>query len=230
MKHDWRNWFGRRFGCILAGCLVAPAFAADPGPLELPPPHQTGGMPLMQALKERQTQRNFKTDPLDAQQLSDLLWAAFGINRPTIDHRTAPSAMNSQEVEIYVATRDGLFHYEPKPHRLQPAGNRDLRVLSGGGDFAGVAPVTLIYVADLAKLTKANPDRREFYAATDTGFISQNVYLYCASAGLATVVHDLDRAPLSRAMGLRPDQEIILAQAVGFSLPPTAPAAPANPK
>ena len=230
MKHHRLNGFQRTLDFILACGLAALASAADLKPRELPPPHQTGGMPLLQALKERQTQRNFKTDPLDAQQLSDLLWAAFGINRPAIDHRTAPSAMNSQEVEIYVATRDGLFHYEPKPHRLQPAGDRDLRGLTGGGDFAGVAPVTLIFVADLAKLTKANPDRREFYAATDTGFISQNVYLYCASAGLATVVHDLDRSPLSRAMGLRPDQEIILAQAVGFPLPSTAPAPPTNPK
>ena len=229
MKPHPPNW-SAFLGSLLIGILATSASAADLKPIELPPPHQTGGMPVMQALKERQTQRNFKTDPLDAQQLSDLLWAAFGINRPAIDHRTAPSAMNAQEVEIYVATRDGLFHYEAKPHRLQPAGDRDLRVLTGGGDFAGVAPITLIYVADLAKLTKANPDRREFYGAVDTGFISQNVYLYCASAGLATVVHDLDRAPLSRAMSLPPDQEIILAQAVGLPLPPTAPAAPATQK
>jgi nitroreductase len=218
---------------VLVSACVQAALAADLKPIDLPPPHQSGGLPLMQAFRERQTQRDFKTNALGTQQLSDLLWAAFGINRPATDHRTAPSAMNSQEVDIYVALPNGLFLYDPKPHRLQPVWAADLRAMTGGGDFAKVAPVALIYVADLARLTKvtkASPERKEFYATVDTGFVSQNVYLLCASAGLATVVHDLDRAPLSRAMNLRPDQRIVLAQAVGYPAPVSPASATARPR
>ncbi len=215
---------------VLVGACVRAALAADLKPIDLPPPHQSGGLPLMQALKERQTRRDFQTNTLSAQQLSDLLWAAFGINRPATDHRTAPSAMNSQEVDIYAATAGGLFLYEPGPHRLRPVLAADLRAMTDGGDFSKVAPVALIYVADLARLTKASPERKEFYATVDTGFVSQNVYLFCASAGLATVVHDLDRAPLSRAMNLRPDQRIVLAQAVGHPAPVSPAPATARPR
>ena len=125
--------------------------------------------------------------------------------------------MNSQEVDIYVALPEGLYVYDAKPNRLQPVLARDLRSLTTGQAAFTEAPVTLIFVADLARLTKAKPESQRFYADVDTGYISQNVYLFCASEGLATVVHDLERAPLLAAMELRPEQQIILAQAVGFS-------------
>jgi len=190
--------------------------AADLEPLPLPPPHTDGGKPLMQALLARQSTREFSPLPLDPPALSNLLWAAFGINRPEIDHRTAPSAMNSQEIDIYVALADGVFLYNAKAHRLDPVVGGDLRANTGGQDFNKVAPVALVFVADLARMTKAKPEAKEPYAWVDTGYISQNVYLYCASAGLATVVHELaDRQPLMDALKLRPDQRIILAQAVG---------------
>ena len=198
-------------------CLsVMVAKAQDLKPIPLPAPQTEGGKPLMQALKQRRTVRELKPGKLPPQVLANLLWAGFGINRPESEHRTAPSAMNSQEVDIYVALPEGLYVYEAKPHQLKPVLNQDLRAKTSGQPFATNAAVVLIYVADLPRLAKAKPEQRPFYAGIDTGFISQNIYLYCASEGLATVVHDLDRAPLAAAMKLRPEQKIILAQAVGY--------------
>ena len=200
----------------LLAVMVSQA-AADMKPMSLPPPHTDGGKPLMQALRERQSKREFSPQPLQPQELSDLLWAAFGINRPEIDHRTAPSAMNSQEIDIYVALAEGVYLYNAKAHRLDPVAEGDMRAKTGAQDFVKVAPVELVYVADLARMVKPKPEAKEPYAWADTGSISQNVYLSCASAGMATVVHELgDRQPLVEAWKLRPDQRIILAQAVGF--------------
>ena len=208
-----------RVAAILPAALLAVLVsqaAADLQPLVLPPPHTDGGKPLMQALAERQSMREFSPKALGPQQLSDMLWAAFGINRPAIDHRTAPSAMNSQEIDIYVALADGVFLYNAKANRLDPVAEGDMRAKTGGQDFIKVAPVPLVFVADFARMVKAKPEAKEPYAWADTGSISQNVYLYCASAGLATVVHELgERQPLVDALKLRPGQHIILAQAVG---------------
>ena len=208
---------------LLIGLCSLAAAAATYGAEELvtlPRPRTAGGKPLFEAVSERRTTREFTTNRLDPQCLSDLLWVACGVNRPATGGRTAPSAMNSQEIDIYVATPDGLFRYEPKAHLLSRVGAEDVRALTSGQEFARVAPVTLIYVADLNRMTKARPEQREFYAGMDTGFISQNVYLFCASERLATVVHDLDRPPLAKVAKLGPDQRIILAQAVGFPAPP----------
>lgn len=186
----------------------------------LPAPRLEAGRPLMRVLKDRQTTREFLTNALPAQALSELLWAGFGVNRPATDHRTAPSAMNSQEIDVYVATPEGVFLYEAKGHQLRRVLSKDVRGLTGGGAFAPVAPVTLIFVADYARMTKARPEQKELYAGMDAAFVSQNVYLYCASEGLGTVVHDLDRAPLARQLPLRPEQRIVLAQAVGLPAAP----------
>jgi nitroreductase len=185
-------------------------------PIPLPAPQTDGGKPLMQTLKQRRTTRELKPDKLPPQVLANLLWAAYGINRPESGHRTAPSAMNSQEVDLYVALPEGLYVYEAKPHTLKPVLDKDLRDRTSGQAFATNAPVVFIFVADLPRLTKAKPDQREFYAAIDTGFISQNIYLCCASEGLATVVYALDRPPLAAAMKLRPEQKVMLAQAIGY--------------
>ena len=195
---------------------VAGTEAGELKPISLPPPQTAGGKPLMEALQQRRTTRELKSEKLPMQVLADLLWAGFGINRPGTGHRTAPSAMNSQEMDVYVALPEGLYVYDAKPHQLKPVLDQDLRARTSGQAFATNAPVVLIYVADLPRLTKAKPDQREFYAGIDTGFISQNIYLYCASKGLATVVYALDRAPLAAAMKLRPEQKVILAQAVGY--------------
>lgn len=192
------------------------SIADDLGTKALIAPQMTGGKPVMQALKERRSIRDFKPDALSEQPMSDLLWAAFGMNRPEIDHRTAPSAQNTQDVDIYVAMADGLYVYEAKPHRLKKVSNQDVRILTSGQPFGKVAPIQLVYVSDFARMPKVDPGLRDLYAGVDTGCIVQNVYLYCASAGLATVVHELDRAPLAKAMNLRTDQRIVVAQAVGW--------------
>jgi SagB-type dehydrogenase family enzyme len=190
-------------------------------PQQLPAPQTDGGRPLMQALKDRSTSRSFSARKLPPQVISNLLWAAFGVNRPDTGKRTAPSAMNWQEIDVYVSLADGLFRYEAKGHRLDPVLAKDIRALTGRQPFVAGAPVNLIFVADRARMGKASKEDHDLYAAAATGFISQNVYLFCASEGLATVVRgSIDREALAKAMGLRPDQRVILAQTVGY--PPDA--------
>jgi len=200
---------------VLALSSSAPR-GQDLTPISLPPPRTEGGKPLMEALKLRRSSREFKPVNLSDQGLADLLWAAFGINRPESGRRTAPSAMNSQEVDLYVALPRGLYVYGAKANELKPVSAEDVRAKTNGQPSIKNAPVVLIFVADLSRLDKANPQMRPLYADFAAGCISQNVYLYCASAGLATFVYDLNRAPLAATLKLKPDQRIILAQAVGF--------------
>jgi SagB-type dehydrogenase family enzyme len=198
----------------LAGLLLVAisVSAQEQKPIVLPKPQTDGGKPLMQVLKERKSGRDFSPEKLPPQMLSNLLWAAWGVNRPD-GRRTAPSASNRQEIDIYVATADGLYLYNAKDHQLDPVLKEDIRAAAGRQPFVGQAPLNLIYVADQAKMNR--PDDTMAYA--DTGFISQNVYLYCASEGLATVVRgSVDRESLAKVMKLRPEQKITLAQTVGY--------------
>ncbi len=196
---------------LSAGSLLA----QDLKPIQLPQPQTEGGRPLMQALRDRKTTRDFAPDKLPQQLLSNLLWAAFGVNRAD-GKRTAPSAMNWQEIDIYVATGDGLFLYNAKANRLDPVLAQDVRSATGTQPFVAMAPLNLVYVADLAK-ARSGPDTALFTAA-DAGFISQNVYLFCSSENLATVVRgSIDRAALAKTMKLRPNQKILLAQTVGYA-------------
>jgi SagB-type dehydrogenase family enzyme len=185
--------------------------------LPLPPPQTSGGRPLMQVLKDRHSTREFSAEKLPPQVLSNLLWAAFGVNRADSGKRTAPSAMNWQEIDIYVATENGLYVYDAKANALNLVLNQDVRGATGEQPFAKEAPVDLVYVADLAKTGKASGEDQTLYTAADTGFIAQNVYLFSASEGLAVVVRgSVDRPALAKLMKLRPDQKIILAQTVGY--------------
>ena len=183
----------------------------------LPKPRTEGGMPLMETLKKRHSSRQFDARPLPDQVLSDLLWAACGVNRPD-GRRTAPTAVNWQEIDVYVARADGLWLFDAKAHDLKLVVDRDLRALTGRQAFVKDAPVNLVFVADLSKMGRPGPEADKMvYAAADTGFISQNVYLFCASEGLATVVRgSVDKPALAGAMNLREDQRIILAQSVGY--------------
>jgi len=187
----------------------------------LPRPRMTGGKPLMDALRERHSTRSFDSRLLPPQTLSDLLWAAFGINRPESGKRTAPSAVNWQEIDIYVCLPGGTFLYDASAHSLKPVVTDDLRAACGTQPFVATAPVVLVYVADGARMgTRTDPETRAFYAAADTGFISQNVYLFCASEGLATVVIGMvDKTNLARKLGLKPEQKVILTQPVGYPKP-----------
>ncbi len=201
---------------LLIAVSATVAQAQDLQAIKLPAPEKTGGKPLMEALADRKTDRSFSGRDLPDQVLSNLLWAAFGINRPD-GRRTAPSAMNWQEIDVYVALKKGMYRYDPKAHTLEPVVSGDLRAATGGQSFVGDAPLNLVYVADLSKMGSSPEDAKLRTAFADTGFIAQNVYLFCASEGLANVVRGLvDRDSLGPKMNLRSDQRIILAHTVGY--------------
>ena len=197
--------------------FIAVSWAAELLPIKLPPPNLNSGKSLMQSLQARKSSRDFSTKKLPVEVLSNLLWAACGINGPESGRRTAPSAVNWQKVDIYVAMADGLYLYNAKEHVLKPVINQDIRALTGKQTFVKDAPVNLIYVADYSRMGGANAEERNSYSAADTAFIAQNVYLYCASEGLATVVRgSIYRDVLAKAMQLRDNQRIILSQTVGY--------------
>lgn len=209
-------------GCILvflsATLLVNPnmAFGEEQKTIQLPKP-QIADNPLMQILAKRSSSREFSSKMLPLNILSNMLWAASGINRPESGRRTAPSAKNMQEIDVYVATAEGLYVYDAKANLLKPILAKDIRGMTGTQGFVKEAAVNLIYVADYSKMGSLSDEAKNMYAAADTGFISENVYLYCASKGLSTVVRaGIDRPTLAKAMGLRTDQKIVLAQSVGY--------------
>jgi len=183
--------------------------AQDLKPIQLPKPQITGGMPLMQALSARQTTRAFQDKPLPLQTLSNLLWAAFGVNRPREVKpglgRTAPSAMNRQEVELYVLLADGVYVYEAEANRLRPVEAGDMRAKVSPAAAANAA-VTIAYVAD-AKLD---------FAQIDTGFIGQNVYLFAASEGLNAWIYAFHGQDVAAILKLPEGRKGICAQSVGY--------------
>jgi SagB-type dehydrogenase family enzyme len=204
-------------GTMLAAIQPKALFAGQADAIRLPSPSGDDAGSLMAALKNRKSIRSFSSRPLPQQMLSNLLWAAFGVNRPDSGFRTAPSPMNSQEIEIYAATAEGLYLYDPHFHQLIQLNNDDIRRYCGKQGFVATAPLNLIFVADFARLGNRDEEKKLFYAAADTGFISQNVYLFCAASGLGTVVRDwVDRPLLAAKMNLRKAQRIILAQTVGY--------------
>ena len=183
----------------------------------LPPPALPGGKTLEEALRARQSSRSYADKDIPADVLSGLLWAACGVNRKESGKRTAPSAVNKQEIDVWVAKKDGLFLYEPKDHMLSRKGSEDIRALTGTQSYVAEAPLDLIYVADIAKVAGKTDQDRSNLAWADTGYVSQNVYLYCAVMGLGTVVRaSIDLPALSKAMGLGEKQHIIMAQCVGY--------------
>jgi hypothetical protein len=137
---------------VVAVLFVCPFLAAgeEPKPVQLLKPQMEIGKPLMQVLRDRTSSRAFSPDKLPNQVLSNMLWAAFGVNRPESGMRTAPSAVNAQEIDIYVATAEGLYLYDAKAHALKPVLSEDIRVLTGKQSYVREAPVNLIYVADFA--------------------------------------------------------------------------------
>ena len=207
-----------------AGLLSSGAFAAtqtvlaqEAGAVELPPPRTDGGKPLIQALRLRRSIREYADKPLGAQILSDLLWAAFGINRPTMGDRTAPHWRHVMVIDIYAAMADGVWLYEPKRHALIPYLRTDIRAQTGTQDFVGTAPLDLIYVAHGERMQDISAEERRLYASVDTGFIGQNVYLFCASEGLATVFRGaVDYQRLAITMKLGAEQFVTFAQTVGY--------------
>ena len=172
---------------------------------QLPEPQTNGGKPLMEALKDRKTSRSFSDRPLEPQMLSDMLWAAFGINRPAEGKRTAPTAMNRQDIDVYVLDAAGVWRYEAKENALIPVLEKDLRSVMDSQPFAAKAPVTLLYVAE-----------NNVTSGMHAGSLYQNVGLFCASAGLNNVVRRMDKDQLTQALPLPAGKEVIVSQSVGY--------------
>jgi len=202
-------FFRRAIMPVFAGLLLAASAVGQQAAIQLPAPQTTGGMPLMQALAQRQTTRAFADKPLPPQTLSNLLWAAFGVNRPRAVKaglgRTAPSAMNKQEVELDVVLADGAYVYEAEQNRLRPVAAGDARGKIGTGAAAHAA-VTIVYVAD-AKLD---------FAQVDTGFIGQNVYLFAASEGLNAWFYAFHGPDVAATLKLPEGRKPLYGQSVGY--------------
>ncbi len=182
--------------------------------IRLPEPKKSGGKPLMEALAERKSTREFSPEALSYQQISDLLWAGNGINRDN-GKRTAPSARNCQEIDMYVVLPEGIYLYDPKANilLLKKTGKflQDMIMQ----EFDPVPPILLIFVANYDKMVNMTPENMEFYGATDCGYVSQNIYLYCASENLNTVVLGrIDREKIKQLIGF--NGKAILAQPVGL--------------
>lgn len=207
-----------KFALGLMGQLRPKPAVGDAAPsINLLPPDTQGGIPLMEALRERASRRDFSSQALPDALLSSLLWAANGINRAADGGRTAPSALNAQEIDIFVALPAGAYRYEASGHRLQLVATTDLRRVTGYQDFVDTAPVDLVYVADYTRMSRVPVAQRESLASVAAGAIAQNVYLFCASAGLSTVLRAwIDRSALADALGLTHDQQVLLSQTVGY--------------
>ena len=207
---------------VTAGVFAAAAGSAAgtggqvPEPLQLPPPRTEGGMPLLSTLKLRRSTREYSDRSLPPQILSDVLWAGFGINRPNGD-RTAPYWRHIMVIDIYLAMRDGVWIYDPKAHALVPHLAADVRAQTGLQDFVGTAPLNLVYVAHGERMGDLPAEDRRLYASVDSGFIGQNVYLYCASQGLASVFRGaVDYPKLAKILLLPEQQFVTFAQTVGY--------------
>ena len=183
--------------------------------IHLPTPEYGSGLPLMEALQRRATSRSFLPEPLTLQEISNILWAANGVNRPQLGLRTAPSARNAQEIDIYVFIEKGVYLYNAEKHMLMPIVNKDFRRELSDQKFFVDVPMVLAYVANFDKMEKFSDEAKEFYSATDVGFVSQNVYLYCASAKLSTVVCGMfDKDLLKKVLTIK-NGKPLLVQPVG---------------
>ena len=201
---------------IFCSVLLLPAFGQESKPVQLPKPKLQSSKSLVQALKERKTLREFGPGKISDQRLSNLLWAAWGINRPD-SRRTAPSALNKQEMDVYVATAQGIYLYDAKGNTLIPVVSGDNRAQTYTQAPFKDAPLHLVYVADLAKMAEGEEGNKMILAAMDTGFIAENAYLYCASDGLNTGFRvSIDKEKLGQTLKLKPTQRIMGAQSVGL--------------
>jgi nitroreductase len=193
-----------------------PARGDAAGRIALPAPQTQGGMPLLEALSKRHSAREFASAELSLPVLSNLLWAASGINRPN-KGRTWPSALNAQEIDLYVALPSGAYLYEAENNALNLAAAADLRRITGYQDFVDDAPLDLVLVANYGRMKLVPVTQREGFASVAAGAIVQNTYLFAANAGLATVIRAwIDREAIAKALGLTHDQHVLLSQTVGF--------------
>jgi SagB-type dehydrogenase family enzyme len=187
--------------------------------IKLNPPDLNKGISVMQALKKRKTQRDISDKKLTLQQLSDLLWAADGINRPD-GKRTAPAAIALYSVDIYVVLPEGVYLYDVARHELKPVAKGDFRKLAGTQDFVFIAPVNLVYVLNVKSWRNApmpvSDEKRDLWVHIEVGLVTQNVNLYCASEGLGATVRGLiDQKKFGEVIKVRPEQ-VVLAHTIGY--------------
>ena len=185
-------------------------------PIKLTKPNLDRSKPLMQALQQRQSTKQYDAKPIGMDTLSNLLWAAMGINRPDSGKLTIATASNCQDMDIYVVLKKGVYRYQAKDHSLKPVLSQDVRALAATQSYAQKAAVQLVYVSDYSRMDDRFAAKKPIYSAFHAGSISQNVYLYCASEGLGAVVRDgVNRSALHKALELTDDQVIVMAQTVG---------------
>ena len=212
----------RRVAILGAAALaMAPVLAAAQSqaqqPIALPPPRADFGKSLAQALKLRRSIREYDPRPLSPQVLSELLWSAYGVNRPSTADRTAPSWRHARETDVFAVMAEGVWRYDALKHVLVPHMAGDVRAQTGVQDFVGTAPLNLVYVSNAEHMSGVSREEQHRFAAADIGFIGQNVYLYCASEGLACVFRaSLDTVRLARTLGLDETQFIMFSQTVGY--------------
>jgi len=210
----------RRAAILSAAALaMAPTLAAaqTQQPITLPPPRDDFGKSLAQALKLRRSLREYDPKPLSPQVLSELLWSAYGVNRPATADRTAPSWRHARETDVFAVMAEGVWRYDAIRHVLVPQLAGDVRAQTGVQDFVGTAPLNLVYVSNAEHMSGVSREEQHRFAAADIGFIGQNVYLYCASEGLACVLRaSLDTDRLARTLNLAETQFIMFSQTVGY--------------
>lgn len=204
--------------CILLGCMCSvSSYAQMPETIKLKAPDKDRGVSIMKAFEQRQSDREFSEKKLDLQDLSDLLWAANGINRPESGKRTAPSAMNRQDIDVYVCMAEGAYIYEAAQHQLRLVTTKDLRpAVAAGQDWVKEAPVALVLVSDIAKFG-GDARHQMLTGALDAGIVSENIALFCAGMGLATVPRmTMDQNELRKSLQLKDSQYPLLNNPVGY--------------
>jgi SagB-type dehydrogenase family enzyme len=205
----------------LVACVTGfQLFAQELQEIKLNNPDKTRGSALMKALSDRMSVREYDSRDLSLQDLSDLLWAANGINRPD-GRRTAPTASNRQEIDVYAIRADGAYFYDAQAHSLKPVARGDLRgAVAGQQDFAKTAPVSLLIVINLEKLGNPTAEQTKLMGSVDAGIVCQNINIFCAAVGLVTVPRgSMDKAELQKALKLSDTQLIILNKPVGYPKP-----------
>lgn len=201
---------------FIFSCLL---FAEDPETIALPAPDFSNASSLYQAFKDRKSTRNFLDKDISLQMLSSLLWAANGVNRPETGHRTAPSAMNARDIDLYVCFSSAVYLYLPVEHRLQKVGEGDCRpAVADQQNFVATAPLSLVLVSDLSRFGEGNLQENMITGAYDAGIVAQNVNIFCAAMGLATVVRgSMDKEALRELLKLSPSQHPMLNLPVGYA-------------
>jgi SagB-type dehydrogenase family enzyme len=197
--------------------VTANMHAQELSVIKLSEPNKSGGTPVMKVFNDRHSDREYASTPIRPQDLSDLLWAANGINRSD-GKRTAPSARNVQDVDVYVILPKGAYFYEAKTHSLNPVSAGDHRnAVASGQDFAATAPMCIVLVTELARLGDASAERTKLMGAVDIGIVSQNINMVCAALGLSTVPRaTMDHTALKKVLKLTDTQMAIMNNPVGY--------------